>query len=47
MKKPVMIDLYLLDRRLDFWLDKIQDCYKKEIESSMNQLRKEVGLRIK
>lgn len=44
MKKYVEIDLQEMDNRLRYWLDKTEDCYRREVEISMNNFRKEIGI---
>lgn len=44
MKKNIRLDLDELDKRLNYWLDKVEDCYKNEVEKSMDNFRREIGI---
>lgn len=45
MKKHVEIDLQEMDKRLRYWLDKVEDCYRQEVENSMDNFRREIGVK--
>ena len=40
----INLDLEIMARRLDYWFDKVESCYKEKVEKSMNQFRKEIGI---
>lgn len=46
MKRNVRIDIEEMDKRLNYWLDKVEDCYRDEVKISMNRFRKEIGIKV-